>query len=104
MLFHFPAFSLEKDIHETQTGQHISIPVHSTGGRLTYISIMIGAGERFACSNSSDSLQDGGLLNAVVWRSLQDIHQVCNKEVVLECRNPFLWQNGGLAAHRARKS
>lgn len=79
------------------------MPARSTGGCLTYISIMIGAGEWFACSNSSDSLQDGGLLNAVVRRSLQDIHQVGNKEVVLECRNPFLWQNGGLAAHGARK-
>lgn len=103
MWFHFSAFSLEKDIHETQTSQHISIPAHSTGGHLTYVSIMVGAGEWFACSNSSDSLQDGGLLNAVVRRSLQDIHQVGNKEVVLECRYPLLWQNGGLAAHRARK-
>lgn len=86
-----------------QTSQHTSVPVHITGAHLTYISVMIGAGERFARSNSGDSLQDGGLFNAVVWRSLQDIHQVGNKEVVLECRNPFLWQNGGLAAHGARK-
>lgn len=64
---------------------------------------MIGAGEWFARSNSGDSLQDGGLFNVVVWRSLQDIHQVGDKEIVLECRNPFLRQNGGLAAHGARK-
>lgn len=74
-----------------QTSQYISAPVHLTGVRLAYISIMIGAGKRFACSNSGDSLQDGGLFNAVVRRSLQDIHQVSDKEVVLECRNPFLW-------------
>lgn len=86
-----------------QTYQYISAPVHIREAHLTYISIMIGAGERFARSNSGDSLQDGGLFNAVVRRSLQDIHQVGDKEVVLECRNPFLWQNGGLAAHGARK-
>lgn len=85
------------------TSQYISIPVHLTGVHLTYISIVIGAGKRFACSNSSDSLQDGGLFNAVLRCSLQDIHQVGDKEVVLECRNPFLWQNGSLAAHGARK-
>jgi len=86
-----------------QTSPYISVPIHITAVHLTYISIMIGAGERFARSNSGDSLQDGGLFNAVVRRSLQDIHQVGDKEVVLECRNPFLWQNGGLAAHGARK-
>lgn len=98
MWFQFPHYFLEQNIHDKPDQ---SVP--TTGVHLTYISIMIGAGERFARSNSGDSLQDGGLFNAVVWRSLQDIHQVGDKEVVLECRNPFLWQNGGLAAHGARK-
>lgn len=88
---------------KNQTSQYKSVPVHIRGVHLTYISIMIGAGKWFARSNSGDSLQDGGLFNVVVRRSLQDIHQVGDKEIVLECRNPFLWQNGGLAAHGARK-
>lgn len=65
------------------TTQHKLAPVCITGAHLTYIPIMIGTGEWFACSNSSDSLQDGGFFNAVVWCSLQDIHQVGDKEVVL---------------------
>lgn len=67
----------------------------------TYIPIVVWAGERLSRSHSSDSLQDGGLLDIAAWRPLQHIHEVSDEEVVLESGHPFLGQDGGLAAHWA---
>lgn len=67
----------------------------------TYISIMVWARKRLSCSHSGDRLQDGRVLAVAAWRPLQHIHEVRDKEVVLECGHPFLGQDGCLATHRA---
>lgn len=68
---------------------------------LTYIPVMVWARERLSCSHSGDRLQDGRVLTIAAWRPLQHIHEVCDKEVVLERSHPFLRQDGGLATHWA---
>lgn len=69
--------------------------------RLTHIPIVVWTRKRLSRSHSGDRLQDGSVLAVAAWRSLQHIHEVCDKEVVLEGSHPFLRQDGGLAAHRA---
>lgn len=68
-----------------------------------YISPMVGTGEQLARGHRGDVVESGGLLAAAVRRSLQHVHQVGDKEVVLQGRHTLLRQDGGLAAHWARQ-
>lgn len=56
-----------------------------------------------ACCHRGDVVESGSLLAAAVRRPLQHVHQVGDEEVILQCRHTFLWQDRGLAAHRARQ-
>lgn len=65
---------------------------------------MVGTGQQLTCSNTGDVVKNGVLLAAVVRRPLQHIHQVGDKEVVLQCRHTFFRQDRGLAANGTRQS
>lgn len=64
---------------------------------------MVGTGQQASCSHIGNVIKSGGLLAAAVRCSLQYIHQVGDKEVILQRRHTFLREDGGLAAHGARQ-
>lgn len=71
---------------------------------LSYISYVVGAGERLSRGHRADGLQHGVLLAAAVAGGpLQHIHQVGDEEIALQRRHAFLRQDRCLAAHRARQ-
>ena len=65
---------------------------------------MVGAGQRLrGGGGGADSLQAAAGLwaAAALGVSLQDVHQVGDKKVVLQRRHALLRQDGRLPAHRA---
>lgn len=69
----------------------------------SYVASMVGTGEQLACCHRGNVVESGGLLAAASRRPLQNVHQVGDEEIILQCRHTLLWQDGGLAAHGTRQ-